>query len=310
MSKRVLLASSSLLALPTLHALKMRSDLEVVGILSTPDRPKGRHGTPSPNELVEHLSTDVLEIWKPNTPSEILNALDQAKPDLVVVIAYGRLIRREALEKVPLGWINLHFSLLPKFRGAAPVQRAILAGEDGFGVTVFKLDEGMDTGPTLVRQPVAISKDATSSEILQSLSEDGVISVLQAIDRLLKGDSPEEQSGEYSLAPKISKDELRLDLDRSHVEILRQIRAFTKAPGVWFTYKGKRHRVTSARGSSTRVPLARLASIDGNAHLGTKGGSVEILAIVPEGKREMAGGDWIRGLHLSDSGVSEDCVDS
>ena len=310
MSKRVLLASSSLLSLPTFHALKIRSDLEVVGILSTPDRPKGRHGTPSPNELVENLSSSRFDLWKPDTHSEILNSLDEAKPDLVVVIAYGRLIRKEALESVPLGWINLHFSLLPKFRGAAPVQRAILAGEDSFGVTVFKLDEGMDTGPILVRQPVVISKDATSSEILQRLSEDGAISVLQSIDRLLKGESPEDQSGESSLAPRISKEELRLDLDRSHVEILRQIRAFTKTPGVWFTYKGKRHRVTSARGSSTRVPLARLASIDGNAHLGTKDGSVEILAIVPEGKREMAGRDWIRGLHLSDGGVSEDSVNS
>lgn len=310
MVKKVLLASSSLLALPTYRALQSRSDLQIVGILSTPDRPKGRHGTPSPNELVEFLQGADAPIWKPDTAAEILATVRETKPDLVIVIAYGRLIRREALESVPLGWINLHFSLLPKFRGAAPVQRAILAGDENFGVTVFKLDEGMDTGPILVRRRVEVSAEMVASEILQRLAEEGSISVLEAVDSLLAGGSSETQTGESSLAPKISKHELRLDLNRSRLEVLRQVRAFTKVPGLWFSYKGRRHRVTAAKGSDQSISLAHIAHIDGSAVIGIKEGSLEILTIVPEGKREMSGSEWVRGLHLAEGAVSEDGIDS
>lgn len=310
MKKRVLLASSSLLSLPTYRALLGRSDLEVAGILSTPDRPKGRHGTPSPNELVDHLSSSDMQIWKPDTSSQILAAIDEIMPDLVIVIAYGRLIRRESLEAVPLGWINLHFSLLPRFRGAAPVQRAILAGDEDFGVTVFKLDEGMDTGPILVQRRVEIGEELVASEILPRLAEEGSVSILQAVDLLLEGRSPLSQSGESSLAPKINKEELRLNLSLNQVDLMRQVRAFTRAPGVWFIHKGKRHRVTSAIGSKQEVPLGRFAQVNGEAFLGTREGSLKILTIVPEGKREMTGGEWIRGLQLLEGATSDEGIES
>ncbi len=309
MPTRVLIASSSLLALPTYEALVSKKEFEVVGLLSTPNRPKGRHGTPSPNELVEEFEKRGLQVWKPNDSAELLGLLDEIAPQLVVVIAYGRLIKEEALKRVPLGWLNLHFSLLPAYRGAAPVQRAILNGDESFGVTVFQLDEGMDTGPYFVRAAVETAPGWSATEILAHLSQSGSSAVLEATEMLLAGTSPVRQSGEVSQAPKIRKDELRLDLRAGSKLINRQIRAFTHSPGVWFIFRGRRHVITSATLDVHQLAVGKVMLFEGRALLGTGDGSMEIRSLVPEGKREMTGSEWIRGLHLSEGQSIEDGVE-
>lgn len=309
MHKRVLIASSSLLALPAFESLKKKPGIDVVGLLSTPNRPKGRHGTPSPNELVENLADRQVQIWKPKDATDLMGVLESVRPDLVVVIAYGRLIKNAALEKVPLGWINLHFSLLPQYRGAAPVQRAILNGDDQFGVTVFRIDEGMDTGPVLVRERVEVESQWNASEILSHLAHVGVAAVDRGIDSLLAGDQGIPQSGPSSLAPKIDKKELRLDLRGGDEKVMRQIRAFTHTPGLWFTYRGRRHILTEAKRGAVQIDQGHLANLGGRAFIGTGGLSVEVVSVIPEGRREVSGGDWVRGLHFADGEVSNDGVD-
>ena len=300
MRKRFLVASSSLLALPTLERLKRREDLEFLGLLTTPDRPKGRHGTPTPNELATALTAEPISIFKPTDETSMDGLLDELRPDLVVVIAYGRLIRKAALSKVPLGWINLHFSLLPAYRGAAPVQRALLAKEKIFGVTVFKLDEGMDTGPVIRQEKVTVEPRTAATDLLALMAEQGSEVISLAIDDLVAGREPYPQNGPSSLAPKIEKSELRLDLERNDEDLLAQILAFTRRPGVWFLLRGKRHIITKAKISPHNIPRGCISLLNNQALLGTSGLALEIERIIPEGRREMSGVEWLRGLRIND----------
>lgn len=299
MKLRVLLASSSHLALPLLKVLEADSRMDFIGLLSTPDRSKGRHGTPSPNELVTSLSSRNIRIWTPETHEDLLDVVTTIQPDLVFVIAYGRLISRELIDAVPRGWINLHFSSLPSFRGAAPVQRSILAGEERFGFTYFRIDEGMDSGPIYLQQDYLPSKTASATEILEELAEMGSSALSEVVSMVMSEHDPWNQSGTPTFAPKISKNELKLDTQATADTMLRQIRAFTKSPGVWFELNGRRCIITSATFAEVAVASDSIAFIDNRALLGSGERSIEILRIKPEGKREMSGLEWLRGLHFA-----------
>lgn len=300
MKKRVLIASSSLLALPTFERLRERGDLDLLGLITTPDRAKGRHATPSPNELAASPVIQTLPIFKPADESSLNGFLDELEPDLIVVIAYGRLIRQSALDKVPLGWINLHFSLLPAYRGAAPVQRSLLAREERFGITVFKLDEGMDTGPIIRQERIDVAPGTNATDLLSEMAARGSDLITLAIDDLVAGLEPHPQSGPPSMAPKIAKPELRLNLDLEVEDLFAQIMAFTERPGVWFLLRGKRHIITRAKLSAEIVSPGCIGLIHNQALLGTGGRAIEIERIIPEGRREMSGVEWLRGLRLNE----------
>lgn len=304
----VVLASSSRVALPSLEMLRGRADLELLGLLTTPDRPKGRSGRSTPNELAEMLAREGLTIWKPGSHEELRHWANQVKPELVIVIAYGRLIPLDVIESVPEGWINLHFSLLPSYRGAAPVQRAILAGEREFGVTVFQIDSGMDTGPIYRQKTISIDHSLCATEVLERLSSEGSALIDATIDEIKAGSHPTPQEGAASYAPKISKSELHLNLSQDGSQVLRQALAFTREPGVWFTFRGKRHIVTAVARSEEDVPTGKIAVRMNQALLGTEGRAIEILSIIPEGKREMTGREWASGLRLRDGDVSEEVI--
>jgi methionyl-tRNA formyltransferase len=299
MKLRVLLASSSNLALPLLRELERDPRIELLGVLSTPDKPKGRHGTPSPNELGLSLQSLGVPLWKPVTESELEGLIRSIAPDLVIVIAYGKLIKRSLIDSVPRGWINLHFSNLPSYRGAAPVQRALLHGEKDFGYSFFQIDEGMDTGPVYLQGGFMPEETSPATEILDELAARGASSLPEVISMILSGEKPVKQRGVSSLAPKISKEELRLESGIGVEGMLRQIRAFTRKPGVWFELSGRRCIITSARRSGDIRASASISFIEGRALVGCGDGSIEILRIKPEGKSEMSGADWLRGLHLS-----------
>lgn len=300
MKLRVLLASSSLLAKPLLNALNSDARVEMLGLLSTPDRPKGRHGTPTPNELVSDLAGTGIEIWRPKDQREIFELVRQQTPDLVIVIAYGKLIKAEAISLVRHGWINLHFSLLPAYRGAAPVQRSLLQGDEVFGLTFFKIDEGLDTGPIYLQEKVDFPDDLPATDILGELSKRASHRLADLISMIINGNEPTVQQGDASLAPKIEKNELALNLLANGDEMFKQIRAFTRKPGVWFLYAGKRCIITSGQKSSIAVEPGRIAFHEGRALLGAGRSSIEIVSMVPEGKREMSGPDWIRGMRFVD----------
>lgn len=307
--KRILLASSSLLALPTLQVLQTRSDLDLRGILTTPDKAKGRSGTPTPNELVQALTSYSLPIYKPEDEFALLELIDRIKPDLVMVIAYGRMIRRTALERVPLGWFNLHFSLLPRYRGAAPVQRALLDGGNDFGVTIFRIDEGMDTGPIFEQKSMEFSEESSATQILERLAVEGAGLIPALLTRIDRGDHGMAQQGPHSMAPKITKEQCRLNLDMDDEKVFNQLRALTERPGVWFLLNGRRHIITEARPTLEQVPLGYLSIRGGRALIGTSGRAVEVVTVVPEGKRRMSGVEWLRGRKLREGETSEDGID-
>lgn len=272
-----------------------------------PDRPQGRSSAAKPNPFRRWVSQERASIacYAPESPDELLHVLHKLEVDLVVTIAYGRLVRQDALRAPRYGWLNIHFSSLPKWRGAAPVQRSLLAGENQSGVTVFKLDAGMDTGPIYSQKPYLFGEDECASEALERMSQLGAEELLVAIGMIERGIQPKEQEGIASIASKIAKQELRLVLGLTSVEMMRQIRAFTTNPGTWFVYNGQRMIISKAKSSPETVESGHLIERNGSLLLGTRDGSIEIIRIIPEGKREMSGSDFARGRDLRQGSAIE-----
>ena len=261
--------------------------------------PQGRGRTLAPNSLIQSLGTTELRIAKPATHEELNSLLTTWQLDLVVAISYGRLIKPSELALPRYGWVNLHFSLLPKYRGAAPIQRALLAGEVKTGLTVFQLDPGMDTGPIYLQRERELVGQETTGDLLRSLAEDGSEALLQAMTMIERGIAPSPQSDEgVSLAPKISKEEAHIDWTASAQKINRKIRAFNPIPGAWTTFRGERMILTSARVSSQQCPPATLLAQNNSLLIGTGEASLEILRLKPQGKREMEISEWLRGARV------------
>jgi methionyl-tRNA formyltransferase len=298
---KVVIASSSGLAIPTLQALQ-RAKHDVIGAITNPDAPAGRGMKLKENDFARYISHTEIPLKKPSSNQELNAGLTAMQPDLVVVIAYGHLIKNDELSIPVHGWINLHFSLLPKFRGAAPVQRAIIAGESKTGVTIFKLDTGMDTGPIYLQREVAIGENENSGELLNRLSLIGAESIVDSLEKMERGEKPLPQNEDgVSYAPKIDKSELRIDWREPTKNIHQKIRAFSPTPGAWTTINGQRIVITAAELS--RLPDMRpgeVASHDGLI-VGTGSTPIKILKLTPAGKREMNPEDWLRGARLTPS---------
>jgi methionyl-tRNA formyltransferase len=302
---KITLASSSLLALPTFHALRNNSNHEIVGLISTPDQAKGRSGSKTPNDFAQWAEANYpnIALEKPVNNDELFNSLENLNADLVIAIAYGKLIKNGALSQPRFGWINLHFSLLPRWRGAAPVQRSILGQDDSFGITVFKIDQGLDTGAIFCQKEIEIDPDENGTSILKLLSIEGSKLVEESVTALANGVDPIPQVGEPTLAPKIEKNELRLNLAGGISGLERQIRAFTEDPGVWFQFRNKRHIITSAKKSDGSLPKATIAQVDGKLIIGAGDGAMEVLSLIPEGRKQLTGAEYLRGarIELGDS---------
>ena len=298
MSLRVAIASSSLLAFPTIARFRTLSGVEIVGFLSTPDRRKGRDRHESPNPFASKLLDEGHDVLRPRNNVELLHALESLSPDLVIVIAYGKLINQDALDIPERGWVNLHFSLLPAFRGAAPVQRALLRGEKEFGFSIFKLDTGMDSGPVYLRQQVEFPDTACATEILDRLAVLGADAFPNVIEKILKGEMPISQEGEPSFAAKFDRTDTHLDLSQSGEAVFNQIRAFTHSPGVWLKLEDQRILITSARPWNESMPASSLVLKNDSLILGTEGMGLELVKVIPEGRKEMTGGEFARGLRL------------
>lgn len=288
-----------------METLSRLTDVDLVGFISTPDRPKGRSGRDTANPFASYLEKTAVKVSKPTDQSDLVALLRELRPDLVVVIAYGRLVRKEALAIPTHGWINLHFSLLPRFRGAAPVQRALEQGVNEFGFSIFQLDEGMDSGPIYLQGLVEVSPQACATEILDQLSIAGAASFPKVLEMIDRGDSPTRQEGTPSLAPKFNKDDTRLDLSKSGRAILDQIRAFTRIPGVWTFLDGKRVVITNARLADQSIEAGHMLLQEGRLILGLEDVGIEIRNLIPEGRREMTGGEFARGLRMEEGVIRE-----
>jgi methionyl-tRNA formyltransferase len=297
-------------AVPTLRAL-VGEGHEVVGVVTQPDRPRGRGRSASPTPVREVAEAEGVPVLTPEKPrgDEFMARIRALEPDVSVVVAYGHILLPEVLELPPMGSWNVHASLLPKLRGAAPIHWAIARGFTETGVTVMRMEEGLDSGPMLVREPEPIAPTDTSSGLALRLSELGASAMIQALSLLEFGDPEleEQNHDEATYAPKVSRDVARIDWSRPGREIVDHVRAMDEVPGAWTTRAGQplklfspTPRVDAGEGSSGptgEVVDADADRVDGLA-VRAGDGVVRFAEIQPPGKRRMDVSAWLRGRSL------------
>jgi methionyl-tRNA formyltransferase len=297
---RLVVAGTPAVALPSLEALAA-SRHEIAGVVTRPDAAsgRGRHLSRSPvASWADERGLPVLQPPKPSDP-EFLAALTELAPDCCPVIAYGALVPRAAREIPVHGWVNLHFSVLPAWRGAAPVQRAIMAGDQVTGATTFLLEAGLDTGPVFGVMTETVRPSDTAGDLLARLAEGGSGLLVQTLDALEDGTVsalPQPDEG-ISLAPKITVEEAAVDWRLPAVAIDRRIRGCTPEPGAWTVFRGERlglGPVLLAEGEE--LPPGALRVTKRSVEVGTATGPVVLGEVRPAGKRPMSAADWARGV--------------
>ena len=296
---KVLVASSSPVARPLIAALKSSDKHEFCGLITNPDKATGRGLQIESNELAHWAAAEKISLYKPSSNEDLKTDLLSISPDLVITIAYGKLINEELLQLPKFGWINVHFSKLPRWRGAAPVQWAILSGDKTSGITVFQLDKGMDTGPTYLTQEIDINPTERSDELLDRLSVIGSDLAIKTIELISKNTLPTPQSDEgSSLAPKFRKNDGKITWSMPVEQIFNQYRALASNPGVWTMLGDLRLKIDGMRisygienlaPSSVKIESEKL-------FIGATGGVIEIEKLTPSGRNQMSAAEFIRGL--------------
>lgn len=297
---RVIFAGTPQNAATTLIALT-KSGIDVVGVLTRTDAPFGRKKVLTPSPVAEAAVELNIPVIKANqVDGATLEKILALKPEVGIVVAYGAFLNEFALSSLPKGWINLHYSLLPALRGAAPVQHALLQGLESTGVTAFQLDRGMDTGPILLQAPTAIEPNENAGRLLSRLTDIGISVLLEIIPSIAAGVAaakPQDDSS-ATYAPKINRVDAEIDLTKPAKEIERLIHAMNPEPTAWTTLQTESFRVLDARAWPTVVSDVQVGSvqlIDGKVWVQTVTGSLELITVQPAGKNVMNAIDWFRG---------------
>ncbi len=296
MRRRLVFFGSPAWAVPVLEALAGRHD--VVLVVTQPDKPAGRGLKPRESPVAARARELGIPVEKPRRLKknrEFLERLRSLSPEVGVVAAYGKIIPKEVLEAFPKGLLNLHPSLLPKYRGAAPVNWALIRGERETGVSIMRLDEGMDTGPLYAQEPVAIKPEETAAELSERLRDRGVELLLGVLDRLEEL-TPTPQAGEPSYAPLLTKEDGRLRFEQPAERIYARHRGVQPWPGSWFWHRGKRVKVLDLRPEAGEGAPGEVLEVGPEGVLVAAGeGAVRLLVVQPEGKRPMPAAAWARG---------------
>jgi len=297
---RLGVAATPEVALPTLNWLQTSAHT-LVRVISQPDKPSGRGQEMHSSPVSQWAKANSIDLINPATVAEIDTALSDL--DLLITIGYGRILPAQTLSIPKHGCINLHFSLLPKFRGAAPVQRAIEAGERESGVTVFALDPGMDTGPIYKSITVPIEPTMRSYELLEKLSVIGVTALENALIAIESGVAPVPQTGQASIAAKITREEAALDWNASSRALHNKIRAFYPQPQAWTNFRGQPLKISSAKIAVTDIKLepGELKVVGNDCLIGTGDACLVLEKLTPAGKKEMSALDWSRGARFESS---------
>jgi methionyl-tRNA formyltransferase len=261
-------------SVPTLRAVHAAGH-DVALVVTQPDRRRGRGGKVVPSPVKEAAAALGLPVRTPARAREVVDDVTASGAVVGVVVAFGQLLPPPLLDALPLGFVNVHFSLLPRWRGAAPVERAILAGDDQTGVCVIALEAGLDTGPVYARAALPIAPDATAGELTDALVDLGTELLLATLPDL-RDRVPEPQQGEPTYADKLTPEEFALDFARPPDELVRVVRAGNPRPGAWTTVGGTRVKVWRAE---------------------VRDGAFVPIEVQPEGKPRMAAAAWARGLH-------------
>ena len=292
---RLVFAGTPEPAVPSLDAL-LASTHEVVAVVTRPDAPAGRGRTLRPSPVRERAEAAGVEVLTPAHPREpeFQERLRALAPDCCPVVAYGALIPQPVLDIPAHGWVNLHFSLLPAWRGAAPVQHAVLHGDEVTGATTFRLEAGMDTGPVFGVTTEQIRPTDTSGDLLQRLAHAGAGLLVATLDGIEAGELvavPQPGDG-VSLAPKITVEDARVDWQAPAVRVDRLVRACTPAPGAWTTFRKKRVKLGPVAVTDEQLPPGEVR----DGLVGTATTAVRLGEVRPEGKGAMSAADWLRGL--------------
>jgi len=282
--------------LPTLDWL-INSEHELVFVITQPDRPAGRGRTLKESAVSAWAKDQEIQCLKPESKAETAPLLEGI--DVFLTIGYGVLLPEELLGIPRNGCLNLHFSLLPRWRGAAPVQRAIEAGDSLSGVTVFQLDPGMDTGPIYSMKRFALDGDITSDELFQELALLGVESVAEALSAISNHIKPTKQPSEGATrALKISKEECEIDWNCEAQTISQKIRAFTSLPGAWTRFRGEVVKLDSVKISDHSFAPGQIKVIEKELFVGTATHALSIGYLTPSGKSRMDARSWLNGARL------------
>ena len=297
---RVLFAGSPDAALPCLRAL-VEAGVQVVGVLTQPARPVGRKKVLTPTPVEFFANEQGLAVFTPSSPEETSAALKACSPDVAIVVAYGRLLDQTALEALPQGWWNVHFSLLPRWRGAAPVAHAIVQGDRETGISLFRLEKGLDTGPIASMSRVPIAAQDTTGTLLTKLAARAPAMVLELLaDLASQSVSLSEQTGDVTLAPKPLSEDGNIVWSQPWERVYQQFRAMTPEPGAYAQRSDTSDRVnilemTPATGEAAMAP-GSLRVGDEGILVGTASDPVTLRMVKPAGKNQMKTVDWFRGL--------------
>lgn len=286
-------------AVPSLDALAARApEWEIAAVMTQPDRPAGRGRLPTPSPVRRAAEALGLSVLTPEKPKLVRGELEEIAPDVIAVVAYGHIFRRWLLELPRLGCVNVHFSLLPRHRGVAPVTWAILEGDAETGVTTMRMDRGVDTGAALLTARTPIRGDDTTATLTARLADLGAPLLVRTLEELAAGTlapTPQPEAG-ATYAPALSKEDGRIDWTASAAAIERRVRALSPWPGAFTGWRGRRLKVHAATPVGADAPApGELRATEGRPVVGTGNGALELTSVQPEGKPRMEGEAWVRG---------------
>ncbi|MDT0268876.1 methionyl-tRNA formyltransferase [Streptomyces sp. DSM 44915] len=303
---RLVFAGTPEVAVPALDALLASERHEVVAVVTRPDAPAGRGRRLVASPIAERAAEAGIEILRPRRPRDpdFLARLTELAPDCCPVVAYGALLPKAALEIPARGWVNLHFSLLPAWRGAAPVQHAVLAGDEVTGASTFQIEEGLDSGPVYGVLTEEVRAQDTSGDLLTRLALAGSGLLAATMDGIEDGTLvPRPQPAEgVTLAPKLTTADAEVDWAAPALRVDRVVRACTPAPGAWTTFRGERLKLRQVSPLPDEPALApgELRAGKRVVRVGTGSHPVELAWVQPQGKKPMPAADWARGVRVAE----------
>ncbi len=296
---KVVIASSSYVSKPLISLLSSSREHELIGLITNPDKATGRGMNIVPNELASWGMSNGINVLKPEGRDNLKDLIKTLNPEIVITIAYGQIIPEDFLNLPKYGWINVHFSSLPRWRGAAPVQWAILSADKETGVTIFQLDKGMDTGPVYLSESVSIERDETTEMLLTRLSNIGADLAIQSLSKIQTSIKTIAQlNSGVTLAPKITKNDGKIDWHENTDEIFNRYRALAGNPGIWTLLGELRLKIDSLEISNRveKISPAEVLISDEHLLVGANNGVIEIKTLTPAGRSQMSAAEFIRGL--------------
>jgi methionyl-tRNA formyltransferase len=300
---RIVFFGTPAFAVPSLNAL-FQSGEEVIGVITQPDKRKGRDHMPSPPPVKELALNEGIKVLQPANIKDplFLNELSGMQPEIIVVVAYGKILPAQILNLPPNGCINVHASLLPKYRGAAPIPWAIINGEKKTGITTMLMDEGLDTGDIILQEETEITDNDNAETLSKRLSEIGAYLLIKTITGIKDGSiKPIPQVGDPSYAPPFKKEDGRINWSKSTREIFNFVRGMYPWPGAYCYLNNERIKIIKVKmlegsGSPRRIEKA----LGGELIIGTGEGLISIIELQPEGKKQMSAGAFLLGRQLKE----------